>query len=97
MFIAHTRNRSEALGDLANLRLFKEFSYINGEWVSQTGKNSLPVCDPADGTLLGTIPALTADHSRKAVDAAQNAPHILDGEAAAGAGGDFAQVVRFDP
>ncbi len=73
MLIAHTRNRSEALGDLANLRLFKEFSYINGEWVSQTGKNSLPVCDPADGTLLGTIPALTADHSRKAVDAAQNA------------------------
>lgn len=70
---SQTKNRSHALGKLNDLRLFKEFSYINGEWVSQRETPAIAVHDPADGTLLGTVPSLGADQSRKAVDAAQAA------------------------
>ncbi|WP_319529174.1 NAD-dependent succinate-semialdehyde dehydrogenase [uncultured Cohaesibacter sp.] len=73
MLEAMTKNRSDALGNLDNLRLYKEFAYINGEWVSQTEAKSIPVLDPADGSLIGTIPALGAEHSVLAVDAAARA------------------------
>ena len=55
---SQTKNRSHALGKLNDLRLFKEFSYINGEWVSQRETPAIAVHDPADGTLLGTVPSL---------------------------------------
>ena len=67
------KNRTAALGNLENLRLFKEFSYIRGEWVSQAGREAIAVCDPSDGTLLGTVPALGAEHSVMAVVAASDA------------------------
>ena len=71
MLDSQTKNRSHALGKLDDLRLFKEFSYINGEWVSQRETPAIAVHDPADGSLLGTVPALGASKSRAAVDAAQ--------------------------
>ncbi|SNY92996.1 aspartate-semialdehyde dehydrogenase [Cohaesibacter sp. ES.047] len=73
MHDAMMKNRSEALGRLSNLRLFKEFAYINGEWVSEAGSKPIPVNDPADGSLVGTIPALGPEHSKMAVDAATKA------------------------
>ena len=73
MVEALAKNRSEALGAIRNLRLFKEFAYINGEWVSRKGGNTISVCDPADGSLLGTVPALGAEQGVGAVDAASDA------------------------
>src|ERR1044072_8650309 len=56
---------SELLKDAA---LFKEASYIDGEWV--TGASTLTVRNPANGEVVGAIPDLGAAETRHAIDAA---------------------------
>ena len=73
MMDIQAKNRSDALGRIENMRLFKEFGYINAEWVSQIKNSTIPVHNPADGSLIGSIPALNGDHAIAAVDAAQAA------------------------
>jgi aldehyde dehydrogenase (NAD+) len=53
--------------------------YIDGAWVSSTGSDSIEVYDSTDGSVLGTIPAGTAEDLDKAVKAARAA---FDGWAA---------------
>ena len=65
----HTRtDLGELLKDPA---LFKQAAYIGGEWV--TGGSTLPVRNPANGEIVGTIPDLGAEATRRAIDAAQAA------------------------
>jgi succinate-semialdehyde dehydrogenase / glutarate-semialdehyde dehydrogenase len=65
----HTRTD---LGELLkDPTLFKEAAYIGGEWV--TGKSTLAVRNPANGEVVGTIPDLGAEDTRRAIDAAQAA------------------------
>ncbi len=55
---------------LKDAKLFRQQCYINGEWIDSARGASLKVTNPATGTLLGTVPALGADETRAAVDAA---------------------------
>jgi len=65
----HTRtDLGELLKDPA---LFKEAAFIGGEWV--TAKSTLAVRNPANGEVVGTIPDLGAEDTRRAIDAAQAA------------------------
>jgi succinate-semialdehyde dehydrogenase/glutarate-semialdehyde dehydrogenase len=65
----HTRtDLGELLKDPA---LFTQAAYIGGEWV--TGRSTLPVRNPANGEVVGTIPDLGAEETRRAIDAAQAA------------------------
>jgi aldehyde dehydrogenase (NAD+) len=47
--------------------------YVAGEWVLPTGTDTLDVFDSSDGSLLGRIPAGTADDANRAVAAARAA------------------------
>ncbi len=60
-------------GLVTDKRLLRSFSYIAGKWVGAADGATLPVTDPADGTLIGEVAALSALESAEAVDAAQAA------------------------
>src|SRR5688500_12402523 len=56
---------------LKDPKLFREQCYIDGEWVG--AKKTFPVDHPAAGAILGTVPDLGAEETRRAVDAAERA------------------------
>lgn len=53
--------------------LFKTAAYINGAWVQADGSATLAVHNPATGEHLGTVPAMGAQETRRAIDAAHSA------------------------
>ena len=59
--------------DLKNPALFREQSYINGEWVSAANGESFEVTNPADGSLLAEVAELDVDGARAAIEAANAA------------------------
>lgn len=50
--------------------LFKQQSYINGQWLDADSAETIAVINPATGTQLGTIPNMGAAETRRAIDAA---------------------------
>ncbi|OIP81982.1 MAG: NAD-dependent succinate-semialdehyde dehydrogenase [Rhodobacterales bacterium CG2_30_65_12] len=59
--------------DIADKRLLRGFSYVDGKWVGASDNATLTVTDPATGDSLGDVASLTADDATRAVDAAQAA------------------------
>ncbi len=59
--------------DLNNPALFREQSYINGEWVSAVSGETFAVTNPADGSLLAEVAELDVDGARAAIEAASAA------------------------
>ena len=53
--------------------LFKTEAFIAGEWVAAADGRTITVTDPADGSTVGRVAALSAAESRKALDAAHAA------------------------
>src|SRR5690606_7736002 len=54
-------------------RLFREQCYIDGEWVDADDGSTIDVTNPADGSVLGTIPKMGANETRRAIEAAERA------------------------
>ncbi|MGL1920257.1 MAG: NAD-dependent succinate-semialdehyde dehydrogenase [Hyphomicrobiales bacterium] len=65
--------RDENLDQLQDRSLFREFSYINGEWCADEAANCIDVFNPATNAWVGSVPNLTAGESGRAVSAANNA------------------------
>ena len=59
-----------ALGDPA---LFRRQCYVNGEWIDAADGATLDVDNPATGEIIGTVPALGAEETRSAIEAADAA------------------------
>jgi len=59
---------SRALSLLSNKDLFREACFINGKWITSSGR--IPVDDPATGEVIGTVPKLGRAETRQAIDAA---------------------------
>jgi succinate-semialdehyde dehydrogenase / glutarate-semialdehyde dehydrogenase len=53
--------------------LFRQQCYIGGEWVSADSGKTINVTDPATGEVLGTVPNMGADETRRAIEAANAA------------------------
>ena len=58
---------------LKDPKLFREQCYVDGQWVNADSKNSIPVTNPANGEVLGSIPDMGAAETRRAIDAANTA------------------------
>jgi succinate-semialdehyde dehydrogenase/glutarate-semialdehyde dehydrogenase len=54
-------------------RLFRSQAYINGKWVNADSGETKAVSNPADGSVLGTIPDMGAAETRRAIEAANAA------------------------
>ena len=53
--------------------LLKSQAYATGEWLNAAGGEVIEVRDPADRSLLGTVPALSAEEVDQAIAAAERA------------------------
>jgi len=60
-------------GLLADAGLLKTACYIDGEWCGADDGATLAVTNPATGDVLGTVPAVGATETRRAIDAANAA------------------------
>jgi succinate-semialdehyde dehydrogenase/glutarate-semialdehyde dehydrogenase len=56
---------------LARPELFREAAYINGQWIDSDDR--IPVSNPADGEVLGSVPRLGEVETRAAIEAANAA------------------------
>ena len=59
--------------DLGNSRLLRSQAYVGGAWVDAASRRSFAVTNPADGTEIGTVPAMDAADTRAAITAANDA------------------------
>ena len=60
----------DTLNDTALLR---RQAWINGKWTDARSGKTITVTNPADGSTLGSVPALSAEEIRQAIDAAERA------------------------
>jgi len=58
---------------LADRALFRENCYVDGEWIAAHDGKSTPVSDPATGRVIGTVPSLGLEETRRAIAAAERA------------------------
>ena len=59
--------------NLRDARLFRQQCYIDGAWQASATGRTFEVNDPADGSILGTVPELSAEETRNAIMAAEAA------------------------
>ena len=53
--------------------LFRQQCYVDGKWVDADSKATLDVHNPADGSLIGTIPNMGGAETKRAIEAANAA------------------------
>jgi succinate-semialdehyde dehydrogenase/glutarate-semialdehyde dehydrogenase len=58
---------------LKDPELFRQANCINGQWVQADSGKTLSVRNPATGEVIGTVPAMGAAETRRAIEAAQAA------------------------
>src|SRR3954471_12002812 len=63
----------ESAMKLKDEKLFRQQCYIDGEWVGAGSNETIPVTNPANGEVLGTVPRMGADETRRAIEAADRA------------------------
>jgi aspartate-semialdehyde dehydrogenase len=66
-------DRSYGPSLLEDSRLWRELAYIDGKWQAADDREGLSVTNPADGSLLGHVPAMGADEAARAVEVAHKA------------------------
>jgi len=59
--------------ELSDASLLRSQCYINGEWLDADGGETIDVTNPATGDVIGTIPKMGADETRRALEAAEAA------------------------
>ncbi len=58
---------------LAYTALFRQQCYIDGTWIDADSGETVDVNNPADGSVLGTVPKMAAAETRRAIEAANAA------------------------
>ena len=58
---------------LKDPNLFREACYVDGEWTGAGSNETIDVTNPATGDVLGTVPKMGADETRRAIEAANKA------------------------
>ena len=58
---------------LNDTKLLRQQAWVAGKWMDAASEKTITVTNPADGSSLGSVPSLSAEETRQAVDAAQNA------------------------
>ena len=66
-------NLNAATVNLSNTSLFRERCYIDGAWVDAQDGAVIEVNNPATGSVLGTVPGLATEDTRRAIAAADAA------------------------
>ena len=59
--------------ELKNQALFRQQCYIDGVWADADSGETITVSNPANGEVVGTVPRMGADETRRAIEAAEAA------------------------
>jgi succinate-semialdehyde dehydrogenase/glutarate-semialdehyde dehydrogenase len=59
--------------DLKDPKLFRDRAYVDGAWVDADGGGRFDVDNPADGSILGSVPDMGTSETKRAIDAANAA------------------------
>ena len=59
--------------ELNDQSLFREKCYIDGAWVDADTRETIEVNDPADDSVIGTVPKMRRDETSRAIGAANAA------------------------
>lgn len=59
--------------DISSSPLFKTQAFVDGQWIAADEGKTLEVTNPATESLLGTIPEMSTNETRRAIDVAQRA------------------------
>ena len=62
-----------AIPALKDPKLFRDRCYVDGAWIEADSKKRFEVDNPADGSILGTVPDMGAAETRRAIEAANAA------------------------
>ena len=62
-----------AIPALKDPRLFRDRAYVDGAWVEADSKARFDVDNPADGSILGSVPDMRGAETRRAIEAASAA------------------------
>ena len=54
-------------------KLLRQQCYVDGRWVDADDRTTISVANPANGTVLGTVPKMAAAETRRAIEAANRA------------------------
>ena len=54
-------------------KLLRQQCYVDGRWVDADDRTTIAVANPANGTVLGTVPKMAAAETRRAIEAANRA------------------------
>lgn len=63
----------KSLDDLKNKSLFKQQSFIDGQWLNADNGQVIQVVNPATDEIIGTVPKMGGNETKKAINAAQTA------------------------
>lgn len=63
----------KSLDDLKNKSLFKQQSFIDGQWLNADNGQVIQVVNPATDEIIGTVPKMGGNETKKAIKAAQTA------------------------
>jgi succinate-semialdehyde dehydrogenase/glutarate-semialdehyde dehydrogenase len=58
---------------LKDPRLFRDKAYVDGQWVEADSKGRFEVDNPADGSIIGSVPNMGGAETRRAIEAANAA------------------------
>ena len=58
---------------LGNTKLFRQQCYVDGQWVDADNGSTVEVVNPADNSVLGTVPNFGTAETRRAIEAADKA------------------------
>jgi hypothetical protein len=50
-------------------------TYINGEWVGASSKQTFEVKNPANGKVIASVPDMSSEDANSAIDAARKVPY----------------------
>jgi succinate-semialdehyde dehydrogenase/glutarate-semialdehyde dehydrogenase len=66
----HYKQAGTSIPSLTDSSLLVSQAYVAGEWCDAPDGKTIPVTDPADGSLIAAVPDLGPDSARRAIDAA---------------------------
>ncbi|MBC6416667.1 MAG: NADP-dependent succinate-semialdehyde dehydrogenase [Rhodospirillales bacterium] len=70
---AKLQNAAIGRPSLKDMRLFRQQCYIGGQWLDADSGETLAVTNPADGSVLGSVPKMGGAETRRAIEAAERA------------------------
>lgn len=72
-YIHQRLNKKEVTMNLKNPSLFRQQCYINGQWLDADNGQTINVTNPATNDVIGTVPKMGTDETRKAIEVAEKA------------------------